>query len=42
LSGTDGSNRPYKNLVWEALPMKIRTNDIEVVKKFVKEKLNLE
>lgn len=39
---SDGSNRPYKNLVWEALPMKIRTNDIEVVKKFVKEKLNLE
>lgn len=39
---SDSSNRPYKNTVWEALPMKIKTNNIDVVKKFVKENINLE
>ena len=36
---SDNSGRPYKNAVWEALPMKIK--DINIVKKFVEENLNL-
>jgi ATP-dependent DNA helicase DinG len=37
----DNSNRPYKNAIWEALPMKIKTNDINVVKNFVNENINI-
>lgn len=33
----DSSNQPYKNKIWKSLPMKIKTNDINVVKKFIKE-----
>lgn len=39
---SDSSNRPYKNSVWEALPIKVKTNDLDVVKRFIEEKIILE
>lgn len=39
---SDSSNRPYKNSVWKALPIKVKTNDLDVVKKFIKEKVIIE
>ncbi|MGH4121717.1 MAG: ATP-dependent DNA helicase [Clostridium sp.] len=36
----DTSNRPYKNSVWDALPIKTKTNDISKVKEFAMKYLN--
>lgn len=32
---------PYKDMIWDALPMKIKTNDINIVKNFIKDNINL-
>ena len=37
----DNSNQPYKSAVWEALPMKKKTNDLNIVKKFIEENIDI-
>ncbi len=39
---SDSYNSQYKDAAWEALPMKVRTNNIDVVKEFVEKKLDIQ